>query len=179
MNLRLLDFRWCKSCSHVSKLVSGNFFFFFHIVNFLTCRVHCHSQWNYYQLQRSEEIPGKPSCSKIPKVDVISPFDTTINSLSISVGEQRLWVWVRDWHRDHCQVGEVHVWQQGKWWHQLCYTSWACYPAAGMDLLMHSDTSVIIRRWVKPVCLIPTFQEGAFALVFKSVHYPGEAVGTR
>lgn len=44
---------------------------------------------------------------------------------------------------------------------------------------MHSDTCVIIMRWVEPVCLIPTFQEGAFALVFKSVHYPGEAVGTR
>lgn len=44
---------------------------------------------------------------------------------------------------------------------------------------MHSDTFVTIRRWLELVCLISTFQEGAFALVFKSVHYPGEAVGTR
>lgn len=107
------------------------------------------------------------------------PLTDEIKSLSISIGEQRLWVWIRDWYRVHCQVGEVHVWQQGERWHQLCYTSGACYPAAGMDLLMRSDTCGIIRRWVEPVCLIPTFQEGAFALVFKSVHYPGEAVGTR
>lgn len=29
------------------------------------------------------------------------------------------------------------------------------------------------------LCCLHGFQEGAFALVFKSIHYPGEAVATR
>jgi len=47
---------------------------------------------------------------------------------------------------------------------------------------MHSIAMRVIRDFFKkPLNLVcsSASQEGAFALVFKSVHYPGEAVGTR
>lgn len=53
-------------------------------------------------------------------------------------GEQRLWVWVGHWHRDHTKAGQVHVWQPGKWRHQLCHTGGASDPAAGEHPLFHT-----------------------------------------
>lgn len=51
----------------------------------------------------------------------------------ISIGEQRLWVWVRDWHGVYCQADKVHVWQPGEWWPKFCHIGWTCYPATGRD----------------------------------------------
>lgn len=53
-------------------------------------------------------------------------------------GEQRLWVWVGHWHRDHTKAGQVHVWQPGKWRHQLCHPGGASDPAAGEHPLFHT-----------------------------------------
>lgn len=96
-------------------------------------------------------------------------------------GEQRLWVWVGHWHRDHTKAGQVHVWQPGKWRYQLCHPGGASDPAAGEHPLFHTAPYCweIKLDWCVFGFFSSTCQEGAFALVFKSVHYPGEAVGTR
>lgn len=103
-----------------------------------------------------------------------------LNLSPVSAGEQRLWVWVGDRHRDHRQAGEVHVWQSRERRHQFYHAGGTSDPAAGKELFTHSTVPCDLQMKEPVWCVCSsTCQEGAFALVFKSVHYPGEAVGTR
>lgn len=63
----------------------------------------------------------------------------------LCTGEQRLWLWVRDWYRDDCQAGEVHVWQPREWQHQFFHTGWASNSAAGKDTRRHTGATAVIK----------------------------------
>lgn len=77
----------------------------------------------------------------------------TTLGLSLSAGKQRLWVRVRDRHRDHPQAGEVHVWQPRERRPQLCYAGGAGDPAAGKDLLALAAA----REQISPISLTDVF----------------------
>lgn len=60
--------------------------------NLSVCRVYCHSQWNYHQLQRPEEILGEEISFIIYSSCLFQHRQVAelTHSLHISIGEQRL-----------------------------------------------------------------------------------------
>lgn len=58
-------------------------------------------------------------------------MDTIFTLLYDISGEQRIWIWIWDGHRNNPQIDQIHVWQQRKWRHQFFSLGRESYSTVG------------------------------------------------